>query len=129
MMTIGDREGQIFLSHPHTNNGFFFLLATKYLILYWKGLKRLPENPEIAEVRHDDVILTLQCHRSMCGQLADDVRLFVFYLSHGLVRVCEIELSHMGKNQGNPDLVCEYRNSNAVLLIIVYSLPNNLFFS
>ena len=29
------------------------------------------------------------------------------YLSHGLVRVCEIELSHMGKNNGNPDLVCE----------------------
>ena len=25
VMTIGDREGQIFLSHPHTNNGFFFL--------------------------------------------------------------------------------------------------------
>ena len=25
-----------------------------------------------------------------------------FYFSHGLVRVCE-----MGKNNGNPDLVCE----------------------
>ena len=30
-----------------------------------------------------------------------------FYLSLGLVRVCEIKLSHMGKNNGNPDLVCE----------------------
>ena len=30
-----------------------------------------------------------------------------FYLSHGLVRVCEIELSHMGKNNGNSYLVCE----------------------
>ena len=32
-----------------------------------------------------------------------------FYLSHGLVQVCEIELSYMdmGKNNGNPDLVCE----------------------
>ena len=25
VMTNGDREGQIFLSHPHTNNGFLFL--------------------------------------------------------------------------------------------------------
>ena len=29
VMTIGDRrEGRIFLSQPHTNNGFFFLLTT-----------------------------------------------------------------------------------------------------
>ena len=48
-MTNGDREGpifkprgakrwssgRIFLSHPHTNNVLFFLLTTKYLILYW----------------------------------------------------------------------------------------------
>ena len=34
------------------------------------------------------------------------VRLFVFYLSLGLVLVCEIEISHMGKNNGNSDLVC-----------------------
>ena len=40
VMTIGDREGRFFLSHPHTNNGFFFLLTTKYLILYWKGMKK-----------------------------------------------------------------------------------------
>ena len=38
-----------------------------------------------------------------------DVRLFVFYLSHGLVRVCELDISHMGKNNGNPDLVCKNR--------------------
>ena len=25
VMTNGDREGRIFLSHPHTNNGFSFL--------------------------------------------------------------------------------------------------------
>ena len=35
------------------------------------------------------------------------VPLFDFYFSHGLVRVCEIELSHMNKNNGNPDLVCD----------------------
>ena len=28
VMTNGDPKGQIFLSHPHTNNGFFFLLTT-----------------------------------------------------------------------------------------------------
>ena len=28
VMANGDREGQIFLSHPHTNNGLFFLLGT-----------------------------------------------------------------------------------------------------
>ena len=33
--------------------------------------------------------------------------LFVFDLSHRLVWVFEIELSHLGKNNGNPDLVCE----------------------
>ena len=30
-----------------------------------------------------------------------------FYLPHGLVWVSEIELSHMGKNNCYPDLVCE----------------------
>ena len=33
VMTNGDHEGQIFLSHPHSNNGFFFLLTIKYCIL------------------------------------------------------------------------------------------------
>ena len=46
---------------------------------------------------------------------ASSVRLFVFYLSHELVLVCEIELmielSYMGKNNGNPDLVCEKQNT------------------
>ena len=31
----------------------------------------------------------------MCDQLAADVLLFVFYLSHGLVWVCEIEKKTM----------------------------------
>ena len=59
VMTNGDREGQIFLSHPHTDNGFFFLLTTKYHILYWKN-KGLPESPEFAEMWHGDFTLTLQ---------------------------------------------------------------------
>ena len=37
--------------------------------------------------------------RPACGRRA----IVGFYPSHGLVRVCEI----MGKNNGNPDLVCE----------------------
>ena len=61
VMTNGNCEGQIFLSYPHMNNGFFFLLATKYRIVYWKNMKKKhPENPEFAEMRHDDVILKLQ---------------------------------------------------------------------
>ena len=36
-----------------------------------------------------------------------DVCLFAFYVSRGLVRVCEKELSNMGKSNGTPDLVCE----------------------
>ena len=34
VMKKGDCEGQIFLSHLHTNNRFFFLLTTKYRILH-----------------------------------------------------------------------------------------------
>ena len=35
------------------------------------------------------------------------VQLFVFYLDHRLVQVCELELSHMGKSNEDPDLMCE----------------------
>ena len=35
------------------------------------------------------------------------VRQFVFNRSQGLVWVCEMELSHMGKMNKSPDLVCE----------------------
>ena len=34
MMTNGDPKGQIFLSYPHTNNGFFFLLTTVFIYLF-----------------------------------------------------------------------------------------------
>ena len=33
VMTKGDHEGWIFQSHPHTNDGLFFLFTTKYLII------------------------------------------------------------------------------------------------
>ena len=31
LMTNGDLKGRIFLSYPHTNNGFFFLLTTVFI--------------------------------------------------------------------------------------------------
>ena len=34
VMTNDDREGHIFLSYPHTNNGFFFLLTTVFIYLF-----------------------------------------------------------------------------------------------
>ena len=34
VMTNGDLEGRIFLSYPHTNNGFFFLLTTVFIYLF-----------------------------------------------------------------------------------------------
>ena len=33
-MTNSDYEGGVFLFHPYKNNGSYFLLSTKYLILY-----------------------------------------------------------------------------------------------
>ena len=42
VMTNGEPEGRIFISYPHTNNGFFFLLNTVfiylsvYLLIYFK---------------------------------------------------------------------------------------------
>ena len=47
-MTIVDREGQIFIPHPNTNNGFIFVAhqLIPYLYLKKKLEKRLPENPD-----------------------------------------------------------------------------------
>ena len=52
MMTNSDPEGLIFLSHPHTNNGFFLLPTIKYRILCFKK-DLLLEVPEYAEMRHN----------------------------------------------------------------------------
>ena len=51
------------------------------------------------------------------------VRLFVFYLSLGLVRVREIELFLMGKNNGHPDLVCEKTICTSLLMYYSKSIP------
>ena len=61
MMTIGDHDGRIFLSHPHTHGGYFVLLTTfKTSFILEKTWKSIPENSEYDEMRHGDVILTLQ---------------------------------------------------------------------
>ena len=54
VMTNG--EGRIFLSHPYTNNGFFFLLTTKYLNLYWK--KHEKDFPRILNMLRCDMVMT-----------------------------------------------------------------------
>ena len=53
------------------------------------------------------MVTSFSHNNDVTDRLAASVRLFVFYLSLGQLRVCEIEISHMGKNNGNPDLVCE----------------------
>ena len=40
VMTNGDLQGRIFISHPHTNNGFFSLLNIKFRINVWKRTPR-----------------------------------------------------------------------------------------
>ena len=37
VMTIGDHKGRIFLSHPHTKDGFFLLYTIKLLVLRFKN--------------------------------------------------------------------------------------------
>ena len=61
-------------------------------------------------MRHGEVVLNI----SMTSQIdvGPACRCSFFYLSLGLVWACEIEISHMGKNNGNPDLVCEKKISN-----------------
>ena len=46
MMTNGDPQGRIFLSYPHTNNGFIFLL-TVFLKFNHLFKNKLPEVPEM----------------------------------------------------------------------------------
>ena len=50
-MTNGDPEGQIFLSYPCTNNGFFFLLTTVFIYLFLNKLPEVPEHAEYAKMQ------------------------------------------------------------------------------
>ena len=52
MMTNGDREGRIFLSYPHMNIGFFFLLTTVFIYLFiYLFQNNLAEVPEYAKMQ------------------------------------------------------------------------------
>ena len=53
MMANGDPEGLIFLSYPHTNNGFVFLLTTVFIFKN-KLPEVLAEVPEYDIISHDD---------------------------------------------------------------------------
>ena len=57
-MSNGDPEGQIFLSHPHINNGFFFLLTIHFP-------KRIRKVPEYGKMPCN--MMKSQCHLSRTG--------------------------------------------------------------
>ena len=68
VMTNSDPEGQIFLSYPHMNNGFFFMLTTGVFIFK----NKLPEVPEYAKIQfHMMMSLTMT-------SLDDNVREFQY---------------------------------------------------
>ena len=49
----------------------------------------------------------LYCFLIFAVFLTSNMQMFNFNLSNGLVRVYEIEFSHMSKNSRNPNLVCK----------------------
>ena len=49
MMTNGDPEGRIFLSYPHTNNGFLICSCLSLFFFLFKN--KLPEVPEYAKIQ------------------------------------------------------------------------------
>ena len=60
-----------------------------------------------ASRKSSDMVTSFYNYNDFTDLHAPSVRLIVFYLSHGLVRVCEIEISQTGKIKGNPEIVCE----------------------
>ena len=93
VMTSGDHEGRIFLSHPHTNNGFVFLLTAKYRNLYWKK-KQHEKRFQKSRIhwyatwwRRFNIEMTSRIDVRPARSRRAAVR---FYLSLGLERVCEI---------------------------------------
>ena len=86
--------GIYFLSHPHTNNRFFFLLTIKY--------HRLPEVPEYAEMRHN-IMMSLEHNYDLTCLWICSCSFVILPL--GWYRICAIEVSHMGKNRGILNLV------------------------
>ena len=97
VMTVIPRDGFFYPTLTRLMDSFSCsALNTSFYI--GKTWKRLPENPEYAEMRHGDVILAFQKHHGMtCGCS------FVIFPT-GWYRYVR---SHMGQNNGNHDLVCE----------------------
>ena len=66
MMTNGYWEGQIFLSCPHTSNGFSFLLTIKYCMFIFKkledlmALKRSPDLLNNVKIGQDQLQLIMK---------------------------------------------------------------------
>ena len=83
------------LSLPHMNNGLSFLLTTKYIIVYWKNMKKTSikfwNRWNETWWRHYNITMTsLIDVRLACGQHAA----IHFYLPRGLVWGCEINRIH-----------------------------------
>ena len=110
-MSKGYHLGRIFLSLPHMYNGFFFLLTTKYLILYCEKPEK--DFEKILSMLRCDIMTSFKHNNDVTDRPATSVRptcgCLFFYLSHGLVRVCEMELSRMGKTTEIP-IWCARKN-------------------
>ena len=107
-MTNGDPEGRIFLSHPHTIRIMDSLscspLNTSFNI--GKTMKKTSRKSWIrwdaSPCRNFNVTMTSRIDVRTAHGRRTAVRFFIFPTGwYG------IEVSHMGKNNGNPDLVCE----------------------
>ena len=55
-MTNDDHERRIILSHPHTNNGFYFLLTIKYLIYIEKKHEKRKDFQKILKTLRWDMV-------------------------------------------------------------------------
>ena len=76
MVTIGDREGRIFLSYPHTNNGFFFLLTTLKYLIYIGKLEK--DFKKILNTLRCDMLTSFYNYNDVTDRRSASVRLFVF---------------------------------------------------
>ena len=88
MMPKHDHEERIFLSYPHTNNRFYFLLTIQNSIFIFD--KRLPEVPEYAEMRHTMMMSLLHYNDINCLPTCNFI---IFIFPTGWHQACEIEFS------------------------------------
>ena len=91
VVTNGDHEGRIFLSHPHTNNRIIFL--ANYLIPHFILENTRKDFQKVLNTLRCDMVTSFLHYNDVTDGRAASVRLFVFYHSLGLVRLCEIDIS------------------------------------